>query len=68
MNGEPLLLTVAEAARRLSISRSKMYELLTAERIESVKISRSRRVPLVACEEYVARLRTEDEIDTRPRA
>jgi excisionase family DNA binding protein len=43
---EKLLLTVWEAADVLSVSRSRVYELLYAEQLDSVKIGRSRRVAL----------------------
>jgi excisionase family DNA binding protein len=45
---EKLLLTVWEAADVLSVSRSRVYELLYAEQLESVKIGRSRRVALAS--------------------
>lgn len=51
-----LLLTPAEAAQVLGIGRSKMYDLLRAEAIRSVRIGSCRRVPLAALEEYVAAL------------
>ena len=41
---EKLLLTVWEAADVLSVSRSRVYELIYAEQLNSVKIGRSRRV------------------------
>ncbi len=51
-----LLLTCKEAARCLSISRSALYELLGAGTIPSIVIgSRSRRVPKLWLEQYVAR-------------
>jgi excisionase family DNA binding protein len=45
---EKLLLAVWEAADVLSVSRSRVYELLYAEQLDSVKIGRSRRVALVS--------------------
>ncbi|MSQ08513.1 MAG: DNA-binding protein [Dehalococcoidia bacterium] len=51
-----LLLTPEEAADRLRIGRSMLYELLTARQIESVRINRSRRIPVAALEAYVRRL------------
>jgi excisionase family DNA binding protein len=45
---EKLLLTVRKAADVLSVSRSRVYELLYAEQLDSVKIGRSRRVALAA--------------------
>jgi len=55
-DGPRLLLTVSDAAVALSISRSKLYELLAAGLIGSVRIDGSRRVPLQALEAYVASL------------
>ena len=51
-----LLLTVPEAANALAISRSKLYELLAAGLVRSVRIDGSRRVPVEALEAYVAGL------------
>ena len=51
-----ILLTVPEAAAALAISRSKLYELLAAGSIRSVRIDGSRRVPMEALEAYVAGL------------
>jgi excisionase family DNA binding protein len=48
-----LLLTVEEAARRLGICRSKMFELIRTGEIESVQIGRLRRITPSALEEYV---------------
>jgi excisionase family DNA binding protein len=39
------LLTVQEAADFLSVSRSKLYELMDHGELEFVKIGRSRRIP-----------------------
>lgn len=49
-----LLLTVPDAAAALAISRSKLYELLAAGLVRSVRIDGSRRVPVEALEAYVA--------------
>jgi excisionase family DNA binding protein len=49
-----LLLTVPEAAEALAISRSKLYELLTAGVVASIRIDGSRRIPLTALEAYIA--------------
>jgi excisionase family DNA binding protein len=54
--GPRLLLTVPEAATALAISRSKLYELLAAGLVRSVRIHGSRRVPFEALETYVASL------------
>lgn len=42
---------------RSSTSRSKLYELLRAKAIESVRIDRLRRIPTEALCEYIDRLR-----------
>ena len=49
------LLTVKEAAAFLSISRSKLYELMDHGELPFVKIGRSRRVPRQAVVELAAR-------------
>ena len=54
-----LLLTVPEAAEALAISRSKLYELLASGDVASIRIDGSRRIPLIALEEYVSRLLAE---------
>lgn len=53
---DKMLLTPIEAAAALSISRSKLYELMSGGRIGSVRIDGSRRVPVRALQEYVERL------------
>lgn len=55
----PLLLTPVEAARRLSIARSSLYELLLTGEIVSIKIGRSRRVPMDALTDFIDRKRAE---------
>lgn len=56
----PLLYTLREAAALLRISRTKLYELLTANEIESVHIGRSRKIPAAALDAYVSSLRTNE--------
>jgi excisionase family DNA binding protein len=53
------LLTVEEAARRLSIGRTTMYALLKDGQINSVRIGRLRRIPADALTAYTARLAAE---------
>jgi len=50
------LLKVEQAAARANLGRTKLYELIKADEIQSVKIGRSRRIPVEALDEYVARL------------
>jgi excisionase family DNA binding protein len=49
----PLLLTVEQAARRLNIGRSTVYELLQSGRLKSVTVGRLRRVPTSALTEFI---------------
>lgn len=51
---EKLLLKVGEAADRLGIGRSQLYELLRTGEILSVRLGRSRRVPVKALEDFTA--------------
>lgn len=51
--GNPLLLTVKEAAWTLQISRSTIYELMYAEVLLSVKIGTCRRIRRSDLENYV---------------
>ena len=60
MEPKPILVSVAEAARMLSIRRTAALELVRKHRIKSVKIGRMRRLPIAAIEEYVQRLMDED--------
>jgi excisionase family DNA binding protein len=55
----PILLTPTEAAVTLNIGRSKLYELLRAGVLESVRIGACRRIPADALTELVVRLRAE---------
>jgi excisionase family DNA binding protein len=53
------LLTVEEAAHRLSIGRTTMYALLKNGHITSIRIGRLRRIPTDALTTYTARLLAE---------
>lgn len=50
------LLTVEQAADRLGLRRSKAYELIQKGDLGSVKIGKSRRVPVRLLDEFVERL------------
>ena len=56
MESKPILVSVAEAAQLLSIGRTAAWELVRKQRIKSVKIGRTRRVPVSAVQEHVQRL------------
>lgn len=61
---EELLIPVEEAARRLAIGRTVAYSLIRSGELPSVKIGRSRRVPVSTLQEYVASLREQQREDT----
>jgi excisionase family DNA binding protein len=52
----PLLLTPEEAATVLRIGRTRLYELLAAGDLPSVKLGGSRRIAVAALERYVEAL------------
>ncbi|MCP3756283.1 excisionase family DNA-binding protein [Streptomyces sp. TBY4] len=52
-----VLLTVEEAARRLSVGRTTCFHLIASGQLESVPIGRLRRVPAEAVTDFLARLR-----------
>ena len=56
-----VMLTIPEAARRLSIGRSMLYELMASGAIESVHIGRLRRIPLECLNNFVDRCRHEQQ-------
>ncbi|MFB9307726.1 excisionase family DNA binding protein [Agromyces hippuratus] len=53
---EKLMLTPEEVADALGIGRSTVYDLMRLNAIASVKIGRSRRIPVIAVREYAERL------------
>lgn len=54
---DKVLLTPEETAHTLGIGRSKVYELLRAGVLESVRIGACRRIPVAAVSDYLASLR-----------
>jgi excisionase family DNA binding protein len=54
-----VLITVPEAARRLAISRSYLYQCLQRGALPSVRIGRARRIRVTDLEVFVERLRNE---------
>jgi len=58
-DGPPELLTVRDAAQRLGLGRSAVYQLIRARRIRSVQIPGRRRptyrIPADAIEEFIER-------------
>jgi len=53
-----LLLRVEEAAQRLGIARTLMYQLVRTGQVESVCVGRLRRIPVECLQDYVDELRT----------
>jgi excisionase family DNA binding protein len=58
---QKMLVTVDEAADILAIGRTQIYKLMALGTLESVKVSRSRRIPVEALQEYVWHLRETSE-------
>lgn len=56
--GEPLLISVPEAARLLGLGRTKLYELIATGEIEVVRIGRAARVPVASLRDFVDGCRT----------
>ena len=56
---DELLVSIPEAARRLAIARSHLYQHMNRGTIASVRIGRARRIPLAELEDFVERLREE---------
>ena len=53
---DQLLVTPEEAARRLSVGRTTIYELMASGELQSVNIGRCRRVPVSSLSLFVNRL------------
>ncbi len=49
------LLTVREAARKLRISKWKLYDLIRSRLLETIKIGRRRLIPVEAIDAYIQR-------------
>ena len=56
-DGRRLLLTIPEAAQRLGVGRTTVYELTARGELEVVHIGRAARIPATALDAFVARLR-----------
>jgi excisionase family DNA binding protein len=54
--GDQLLVTPEEAARRLSVGRTTIYELMASGELQSVNIGRCRRVPVSSLSSFVNKL------------
>jgi excisionase family DNA binding protein len=49
------LVTVAEAALIMQVSRALLYQKVMSGEIPSIKIGRARRIPMAAIDEFIAR-------------
>jgi excisionase family DNA binding protein len=56
---ERRLLKVPEVMTVLGLSRWQVYNLIRSGELESVKVGRSRRVPVAALDDFVCQLREE---------
>lgn len=65
---EKKLVTAAEAAVLLGISRAHLYGLVMRGEIPSIKIGRARRIPVSALEEWIARQLEEADSSEAPNA
>lgn len=50
---DKLLLTVPEAALRLNVSRTALYEMVLRGEVRSLKLGKSRRIPVAELERFV---------------
>ena len=57
---DKLLFTPEEAAERLSVGRSRIFELISSGRLRSVRIGASRRIPAAALTDFVNTLAGSD--------
>ena len=57
-----LMLTIPEAAEMLAISRSTLYQLVSAGALATVSIGRLRRIPADELVDFVGRLRREQAV------
>jgi excisionase family DNA binding protein len=56
---EKLLLSAEDVAEALTISRTRVYEILAAGELFSVKLGKVRRIPRESLNEYIDKLREE---------
>ena len=57
MTNLPILYTAEEVADILNIGRSTVFKLMKQNRIESIRLGRTRRIPLDALQDFVDDLR-----------
>jgi len=64
---DQLLVTPEEAARRLSVGRTTIYELMSSGELQSVNIGRCRRVPVSSLSLFVSKLIGDVAVEQRRR-
>jgi excisionase family DNA binding protein len=55
---EPISVDIPEACRLTGVGRSKLYQLMDAGEIRSVKVGKRRLVPVASLREWLAKLET----------
>jgi excisionase family DNA binding protein len=65
---EKLLLTIGEAADRLSLGKTFVYELVMRGELESLKLGKARRIPIEALERFIQAKRHEHGYTEAPSA
>jgi excisionase family DNA binding protein len=60
------LLTVKEAAARLALGRTTLYELIARHELKTIKIGRARRVPESALQQWIAQQVHEQDGEAEP--
>ena len=60
MATQPVLITVDQVALMLSIGRTAAWELVRKGKIKSIKIGRTRRVPVTFIQKYIEQLLDEE--------
>ena len=67
ITGDQLLVTPEEAARRLSVGRTTIYELMASGELQSVNIGRCRRVPVSSLSSFASKLIGDVAVEQRRR-
>jgi excisionase family DNA binding protein len=71
MTNIPILYTAEEVADILNIGRSTVFKLMKQNRLESIRLGRSRRIPLDAIQGFIDDLRqgwTEQDLMKKPKS
>ena len=56
-DGQQLLLTIPQAAHRLGVGRTTVYELTNAGHLEVAHIGRCARIPVASVDAFIERIR-----------